>query len=279
MTDEAKAWHHHRWRVLGTANTWVAYQATIQAEYQDVQEAANAYAELSRLRYKGDIKAYLNEFCTLNLIAGATGQGLQEKIDLAMPEDILDLRAAQFRGILVTDEDFLAATEEARQQIECNKVLKAMCKELKGHHYTPDSTAGSKTLKDSSRDPKPMANSSPAFTARGTEKRIYSHWKDTLAGVSPCEVEEHKAAKAGCWRCSRDGYQFTECFAKTTKRVPPLPSVPTAAAAGSKRKWEDEEAGTPDGPAAKRIGATAEGPPDDDNREVPLWMENSEEDF
>jgi hypothetical protein len=122
----------------------VAYQAAIQAEYHVAREAANAHPELSRLRYKGDIKAYLNEFRTVNLIAAATGQGLQEKIDLAMPDDILDMRAAQFRGILVTDEDFLMATEEVGKQVERNKALKAMRRELKGHLYAGTDTAGSK---------------------------------------------------------------------------------------------------------------------------------------
>jgi hypothetical protein len=91
------------------------YQAAIQAAHHDAREAANAHTELSRLRYKGDIKAYLNEFHTLNLIAAATSHGLQVKIDLAMPDDILDIRAAQFQEILVTDEDFLTATKEVGQ--------------------------------------------------------------------------------------------------------------------------------------------------------------------
>jgi hypothetical protein len=274
LTDEAKGWHHHRRRTLGNADTWVAYQAAIQAEYHDVREATNAHAGLSRLRYKDDIKAYLNEFRTLNLIAGATGQGLQEKIDLAMPEDILDMRAAQFRGVLVTDEDFLTATEEAGQQVERNKALKTMRRELKGHHYGAD-TAGARHPKEAGKEQKstPLANPSPA--SRGTGKKIYNHWKDALAGVNPGEIEEHKAARAGCWRCGREGHQSTECFAKTMKRGTPLPAPPTAAAA-SKRKHEDDEE-TPEGPAPKHASAAMV--PDDQNREVPLWAEDSEEDF
>jgi hypothetical protein len=279
LTDEAKAWHHHRRRVLGNADTWVAYQAAIQAEYHDAREAANAHAELSRLRYKGDIKAYLNEFRTLNLIAGATGQGLQEKIDLAMPEDVLDMRAAQFRGILVTDEDFLAATEEAGQQIERNKALKAMRRELKGHHYAPDN-AGPKSQRDSGKEGKsaPTANPSPLFTTRSAGKRIYGHWKDAIVGVNPVEVEEYRTAKAGCWRCGREGHQATECFAKTTKRGTPLPAAPVAAAAASKRKSEEDD-DAPESTTAKRVGATAAGISGEEDREVPPWADDSEEDF
>ena len=279
LTDEAKAWHHHRRRILGNADTWVAYQAAIQAEYHDAREAANAHAELSRLRYKGDIKAYLNEFRTLNLIAGATGQGLQEKIDLAMPDDILDMRAAQFRGILITDEDFLAATEEAGQQVERNKALKAMRRELKGHHYASDS-AGPKSQKDSGKEGKSAhtANPSPSVTTRSMGKRIYGHWKDAVVGVNPVEVEEYQAAKAGCWRCGREGHQATECFAKTTKKGTPLPAAPVAAAAASKRKSEEDDNG-PESATSKRVSATAAESAGNEDREVPLWADDSEEDF
>jgi hypothetical protein len=80
-----------------------------------------------------------------------------------MPDDILDMRAAQFCGILVTDEDFLMATEEAGQQVERNKALKAMRRELKGHQYAGTDTAGSKHPKVTGKEQKsnPIANSSP----------------------------------------------------------------------------------------------------------------------
>jgi hypothetical protein len=279
LTDEARAWHHHRRRVHGNTDTWVAYQAAIQAEYHDAREAANAHIELSRLRYRGDIKAYLNEIRTLNLIAGATGQGLQEKIDLAMPEDILDMRAAQFRGILVTDEDFLLATEEAGQQIERNKALKAMRRELKGHPYGSGSDAPSfKNPKEGKHTP--TANP-PSSASRGTGKKIYSSWKDALAGVNHAEVEEHKAAKAGCWRCGRDGHHSTECYARTTKRGTALPATPGVAAAVGKRpcEEEEEEADVSDIPTAKKRDTSAAVIQCEEGREVPLWAEDSGEDF
>jgi hypothetical protein len=276
LTNEAKAWHHHRRRVLGTTDTWVAYQAAIQAEYHDAREAANAHAELSRIRYKNDIKAYLNEFCTLNLVAGATGQGLQEKIDLAMPVEILDMRAAQFRGVLVTDEDFLVATEEAGQQVERNKALKATRRELKGHHYG-SGTDATGTRKDSSKESRPSPTANPSL-ARATGKKIYSSWKKALTGVSPAEVEEYKAAKAGCWQCGRDGHHSTECYAKTTKNGTPLPVAPRVAAAVHKRSCEGEEE-TPDTPTTKKRDTSAAVIQCGENREVPLWAEDSGEDF
>jgi hypothetical protein len=174
---------------------------------------------------------------------------------------------------------FLAATEEAGQQIERNKALKAMRRELKGHHYAPDN-AGPKSQKDSGKEGKstPTANPSPLFTTRSASKRIYRHWKDAIVGVNPVEVEEYRTAKAGCWRCGREGHQATECFAKTTKRGTPLPPAPVAAAAACKRKSEENDDG-PESTTAKRVDATAAGISADEDREVPPWADDSEEDF
>lgn len=97
LTDDAKAWYQYRREILGDTDTWTAYQDTIQQEYCDTWERATAHMELSCLRYEGNIKVYLNEFCTLNLITGINGESLQEKIDLAMPDDILDMRAINIK--------------------------------------------------------------------------------------------------------------------------------------------------------------------------------------
>jgi hypothetical protein len=154
-----------------------------------------------------------------------------------------------------------------------------MRRELKGHHYAPDNT-GPKSQKDSGKEgkPAPTANPSPSYTARGTGKKIYSHWKEAVAGVNPVEVEEYRVAKAGCWRCGREGHQATECFAKITKKGTPLPAAPVAAAAASKRKCEEDEDNL-EGTTIKRVGATAAEIQGDEDREVPLWAEDSEEDF
>lgn len=275
LTDEAKAWHHHRRRVLRTTDTWAAYQAAIQAEYHDPREAANAHAGLSRLRYKGDIKAYFNEFRTLNLIAGATGQGLQEKIDLAMPDDILDMRAAQFRGVLVADEDFLAATEEAGLQVERNKALKVMRKELKGHPFSSGTER-----ENPKREGKSEARTNPRTSPTGpraTGRRIYATLKDALAGLDLAELEDHKTTKAGCWRCGRDGHQATDCYARTTRKGTPLPAAPGNASAVSKRK--NDSTGEENDTTAKKIVTTAAVLQSDEGQGVPLWAEDSEEDF
>jgi hypothetical protein len=220
--------------------------------------------------------ACFNEFRTLNLIAGAAGQGLQEKIDLAMPEDILDMRAAQFRGVLVADKDYLSATEEAGQQVERNKALKGMRKELRGHSQG-SGTEWETPKKEGKSESRSNPSSSP-LSFRAIGKRIYATLKDALAGVSLKEVEDHKATKAGCWRCGRDGHQATECYARTTRKGTALPASPGIAAAVAKRK-NDHTENVQNEITTKKIVAMAAVMRSDEEQGVPLWAEDSEEDF
>jgi len=91
LSDTVKAWYQHRRRSLADRDTWARYTAAIRAEFSDTREAANAQLKLSQLGYKADIKAYFTEFRALNVYAQATGEGLREKIDQAMPDSILDM--------------------------------------------------------------------------------------------------------------------------------------------------------------------------------------------
>jgi len=50
------------------------------------------------------------EFRVLNNFARATGEGLREKVDMAMPDSILDMRFNQNQDNPVDNEPFLQAT-------------------------------------------------------------------------------------------------------------------------------------------------------------------------
>ena len=132
LTDTALVWHLHRYRELRENDTWVNYNAAIQAEYQNEREAADAQLKLGQLKYQGSIHAYLTEFRTLNKFARATGEALCEKIDLAMPDAVLDMQFAHYLEDFADDEGFLQATHQAGLQVERKKVLKQAREQMKG---------------------------------------------------------------------------------------------------------------------------------------------------
>lgn len=54
----------------------------------------------------------------LNNFARAIGEGLREKVDLAMTSEILKMRFAHYLGDFADDEGFLQATYQAGLQVE-----------------------------------------------------------------------------------------------------------------------------------------------------------------
>jgi len=79
--------------------------------------------KLGQIKYGGDIRAYLNEFRALNNYTRATRDGLQEKIDLAVTTNILQMRFSHYLGDFAHDEGFLQATYQAGLQVKRMKVL------------------------------------------------------------------------------------------------------------------------------------------------------------
>jgi len=124
LSDTALVWHLQRYRELGERDTWANYSAAIRTEYRNEREAADAQLQLGLLKYHGSIRAYLTEFRALNNFAQATGEALREKVDLAMPDSILDMRFAHYLGDFADDEGFLQATHQAGLQVERKKALK-----------------------------------------------------------------------------------------------------------------------------------------------------------
>jgi len=132
LTGTAKAWDLHQYDTMGKNDSWGNYYAAIRTEYFDSREAAGAQLKLSQLRYSGDIRAYMTEFRALNNLARATGESLQEKIDLAMPEAVIDMRFAHYPGEFADDEGFLHATYQVVLQVERKKALKQAKEQMKG---------------------------------------------------------------------------------------------------------------------------------------------------
>ena len=80
--------------------------------------------KLGLLKYQGSIRAYLTECQALNNFVRATGEALQEKVDLDMPDVLLDMRFAYYLEDFADDEGFLQATHQAGLQVEQKIALK-----------------------------------------------------------------------------------------------------------------------------------------------------------
>jgi len=292
LTDTAKAWHLNRYRDLGDADTWINYVAAIRAEYWNEREAADAQLKLGQLRYQGSIRAYMTEFQALNNFARATGEGLREKIDMAMPDSILDMRFNQNEENPVNDEGFLQATYRAGVQVEKKKALKQAKETMHSAAPAPKDDR----RKDDKRRDGPSKGSSDT-TQKGKEVRTEAtrdgkatdprsqygkagRWatKDAaLAGVPAREQEEYFCNRDDCWRCGRPGHRTYECFSFNTKNgtaLPPAPWKVSAVAQEKRRRSEEPEENHP--PSKQQKVAAVETINTD--TVAPLW-EESDSDF
>ena len=105
--------------------------AAIRTEYHNEREAANAQLKLGQLKYHGNIRSYMMELRALNLYARATRECLQEKVNLAMPESVMDMRFAHYLEDFADDEAFLQATYQAALQVEKKKALRSAWEQAK----------------------------------------------------------------------------------------------------------------------------------------------------
>jgi len=208
LTDTALAWHLHRYRELQDNDTWTNYVAAIRAEYHNEREAEDAQLKLGQLKYQGLIRMYMTEFRTLNNFARATGEDLKEKVDLAMPDSILEMRFNQNPEDLMEDEQFLHATYRAGIQLEKKKALKGASELVKGTQPPKDDRRKDGQVKgspDNTRRGKENAKESDLRRDGATERKSQygsqGRWapKDAaLAGVPAKEQEEYGRVRENC---------------------------------------------------------------------------------
>ena len=285
LTGTAKAWDLHRYDTMGENDSWNQYATAIRAEYLDTREAANAQLKLSQLKYTGDIRAYLTEFRALNNYARATGEGLQEKIDLAMLDSVLDMRFSHYLEEFADDEGFLQATYQAALQVEKKKALKTAREAMRSQPL------GAKDPKKEKGKEKERGGENTSRARQGQErnpagknKRAWVSLETALQGVPQKEVEEYKATDS-CWRCGRPGHKTFESYAFTTAHGTRLPAAPgkTAAAtdqappAQNKRKATEEPEERQN--KQQKVAAVEKQGADPPQRvEVTLW-DDSDSDF
>ena len=256
LADTALVWHLQRFRDLGDQDTWVNYAAAIRAEYRNEREAADAQLKLGQLKYHRSIRTYLPEFRALNNFAQATGEGLREKIDMAMPDSILDMRFNQNPDDFLDDEPFLQATYRAGVQVEKKKALKQAREAMKSAGNPPPKEGRKEERKGNTREPRLTAPEATVTTqrerpGRNNEYGLPNHWtteEAALRGVPDKELKEHRANR-GCHRCGRPNHRAAKCYAGATNKGTPLPQAPWKVSAGTKRRREEEDRETDDEPS------------------------------
>jgi len=244
LSDTALVWHLQRYRELDERDTWVNYSAAIRTEYRNEREAADAQLQLGQLKYHRSMRAYLTEFQALNNFAQVTGEALREKVDLAMPHSILDMRFAHYLGDFADDEGFLQATHQAGLQVERKKALKTARKAVKSQPVGKDPRKEKE--KEKGREARTQQHPEPGKAPTG-KKRAWVSLETALKGVPPKEQEEYKATD-GCWRCGRPGHKTFECYAFTTAQGTSLPVAP----------WKTAAVSTKAGPVGGKRKATKE---------------------
>jgi hypothetical protein len=296
LTDTALSWHLYRYRELGDTDTWVNYSAAIRGEYHDTREAADAQLKLGQLKYQGSIRAYLTEFRTLNVYARATGEGLQEKINMAMPDSILDMRFNQNEEDFVDDEHFLRATYKAGLQVEKKKALKAakealQSKDIKGGQGSGKGSGKDRKVQEGKnetthKEPKGPTSGGKAAKPGNGKGTVWGSTKEALKGVAQEEIDEHKKGnKEGCYRCGQKGHFTTDCYAKATLKGTPLPAAPSAgvvSACQGKRKRADtdtdaDQAIKQEAHEPKQTTTSAARTEDLDMKDLPVWAAESDE--
>jgi len=266
-------------------------------------EAYTSHRKLRELRYKGDIKAFLVSFKTINRHAGVNGTSLKEIINTALPPDIISLRFSQNCGPLHNDDDFLLATEEAgRHYEELKRTLKMRSYSEGDRKVTYFGAEGKEDDRERrkkkdrrARDGKDTERKEGKDSGKKDEKKgpgrftegkkgvqQWGNIRDALAGIDQGDINAHKATcgKNGCWRCGLDSHRTFDCYAKRTASGTTLPQPnPRISAVSSATKRKREPEPESEEPATKQPKTAAVGVDDSDMRERQIWELNSEEEF
>jgi len=252
LTDTALVWHLHRHCELRDNDTWVNYSAAIRTEYRNEREAADAQLNLGPLKYQGDIRFYMTEFRALNLYARATGESLQEKVNLTMSESVMDMRFAYYLEDFADNEGFLQAMFQAALQVEKKKALRLAREQAKTQDPagrqdekkkdgpSREGSSGSQNKRENEKQPQYEGK-------RGIEYRGAEQWASEAAAFKRVPDHERReyAGTRGCHHYGRPSHRAAKCFTSTTAKGTDLPVAPWKVAAGTKRPCEPEEEAPP----------------------------------
>ena len=246
---------------------------------------ADAQLKLGQLKYQGSIRAYLTEFRALNNFARATGEALREKVDLVMPDAVLDMRFAHYLEDFADDEGFLQATHQAGLQVEKKKARKTAKEAIRaGPAPTKDGRKDDRH-KDAQgkRPPRQEEAREPRRNEVRPPKRDWGSTGAALKGVPQNEVDNHKKDRDNCWRCGRPDHRIYDCFSFQTVQGSALPPAPWKAAAvattapttaPSRKRTREDMPESIQAPKHQKVAAVEEMVTD-----LPLWADSQESDF
>ena len=250
----------------------------IGTEYRNKREAADTQLKLRQLKYQDDIRSYMTEFRPLNLNARALGESLQEKVNLSMPESVMDMRFAHYLEDFADDEGFLQATYQAALQVKKKKALRLARDQAKvpvpagkRDEKKKDGRSSDNTQRGKEAEKEPHREGNKGDEYGGTER--WACEAAALQGVPDGERREY-AATRGCHRCGQPGHRAAKCFASTSAKGNSLPAAPWKIAAGTKCPREEEEDPAPR-TKTQKISA-AEAMDTEPPIQNPIW---EEEDF
>jgi hypothetical protein len=261
-------------------DNWIAYSEAICNEYTDPHEAATAFEQVRQLKYKGDVKAYITVFKTLNRVAGSNGEGLQHIINKALPHDIIDVRFYQNPRPLTTDQDFLTATYEAGRHVEALKALKSQMSSAPAPKQKEDQKQSGKAAKsqgEKAREGPKQAGGNPTGKVTWGGTNEWSSSQAAIAAVPPGELATHRGRKGCCHRCGQEGHRGNTCYARKTMAgtlLPPAPWIASAVSQPRTKRARDDD-GEEAAPAPKQLKASAAEVMD--LEAPPIWAEDSSE--
>jgi len=228
----------------------------------------------------------MTEFRALNNYARATGEGLQEKVDMAMPDAVLDMRFAHYLGEFADDEGFLQATYQAGLQVEKKKALRQAKEQMRVGSGGPTEKRKEERRKDDKeRGPKKeesQGSSRPncSYNKKSSwfgEKNTWPTQDEAYQGVPMPKREEYRRNREDCWRCGRPGHKTYDCLSFKTRKgmlLPPAPWKVGAVTGEAKRKREEEDEAAP--LAKQQKVAAVETMDLSPGKELPIWAEDSE---
>jgi len=176
-----------------------------------------------------------NGFRALNNFARVAGEALQEKVDLTMPDAVLDMRFAHYLEDFADDEGFLQATYQAGLQVEKKKALKQAREAAR-----PTGNIRSEEKKKEERKKNPPAEKPDDGNKRNSRPEdefgkpsSWGLYKAAMQGVP--RAERADLHQKGCHCCGRMGHRSHKCYAKTKANGTELPQAPWKVSAGNKR--------------------------------------------